>query len=99
MLLYIMVNNFWYQSNYSVLECILGNKNTYIPIILMSKKCICPHLYRHCGVDAMVEVQVCRVVVGTPSNPEVTVSHPTIQLLLHAGFLKVQIYRVFYTSR
>lgn len=46
------------------------------------------YLHGEGGVDSVVEVQVGGAVVGPVGNPQVTVSDPTVQLLLDGVFLQ-----------
>lgn len=45
------------------------------------------HLYSERGVNTVVEVQIGGAVVGSVRNPQVTVSDPTVQLLLYSEIL------------
>lgn len=46
------------------------------------------HLHGEGGVDSVVEVQIGGSVIGPVCNPQVTVSDPTVQLLLNRIFLQ-----------
>lgn len=54
--------------------------------------CVCMvallHLHSERGVDAVVEVEVVGAVVGPVSDPQVTVSDSTVQLVLYSELLQ-----------
>lgn len=54
------------------------------------------HLHSERGVNTVVEVQIGGAVVGSVCDPQVTVSDPTVQLLLYSELLRDTGHTIYY---